>query len=204
MNINQQSVNEICMSGIIVCLARDFLYFWYINILLMKVSAKINNNASVEFIPDAKTALQGRLNNEKFEIEIIKKTDNELLISRDGKKHVARLLAIDSEKKTITLKIDGNRFEVKLTDEYDVLLQSLGMDAASTKKVNELKAPMPGVVVDILISIGDTVVKDDPLVVLEAMKMENMLKSPSDGVISSINIKKGDTVEKNRVLVNFE
>jgi|TARA_B110000438_G_scaffold298390_1_gene346541 biotin carboxyl carrier protein len=170
----------------------------------MKVSAKINNNASVEFIPDAKTPLQGRLNNEKFEIEIIKKKDNELLISRDGKKHVARLLAIDSENKTITLKIDGNRFEVKLTDEYDILLQSLGMDAASTKKVNELKAPMPGVVVDIVVSIGDTVVKDDPLVVLEAMKMENMLKSPSDGVISSINIKKGETVEKNRVLVNFE
>ena len=78
------------------------------------------------------------------------------------------------------------------------------MDAASIKKVNELKAPMPGVVVDIMVGIGDAVVKDDPLVVLEAMKMENMLKSPSDGVISSINIKKGDTVEKNRVLVNFE
>ena len=170
----------------------------------MKVSAKINNNDSVEFIPEAKNPLQGTLNNEKFEIEIIKKNHNELIISRDGKKHVARLLAIDSENKTITLKIDGDRFEVKLTDEYDVLLQSLGMDAASIKKVNELKAPMPGVVVDIMVGIGDTVVKDDPLVVLEAMKMENMLKSPSDGVISSINIKKGDTVEKNRVLVNFE
>ena len=170
----------------------------------MKVSAKINNNASVEFIPETKTPLQGRLNNEKFDIEIIKKKGNELLISRDGKKHVARLLAIDSENNTITIKIDGDRFEVKLTDEYDVLLQSLGMDAASTKKVNELKAPMPGVVVDIIVGIGDVVVKDDPLVVLEAMKMENMLKSPSDGVISSINIKKGDTVEKNRVLVNFE
>ncbi len=170
----------------------------------MKVSAKINNNASVEFIPEVKTPLQGKLNNEKFEIEIIKKKGNELLISRDGKKHIARLLAIDSENKTITIKIDGERFEVKLTDEYDVLLQSLGMDAASIKKVNELKAPMPGVVVDIMVSIGDTVVKDDPLVVLEAMKMENMLKSPSNGVISSINIKKGETVEKNRVLVNFE
>lgn len=170
----------------------------------MKVSAKINNNDSVEFIPEAKTPLQGKLNNEKFEIEIIRKKDNELIISRDGKKYVARLLAIDSKKKAITLKIDGDRFEVKLTDEYDVLLQSLGMDAASTKKVNELKAPMPGVVVDILVRVGDIVTKDDPLVVLEAMKMENMLKSPSDGVISSINIKKGDTVEKNRVLVNFE
>ena len=170
----------------------------------MKVSAKINDKDSVEFIPEAKNPLQGILNNEKFEIEIIKKNHNELIISRDGKKHVARLLAIDSENKTITLKIDGDRFEVKLTDEYDTLLQSLGMDAASTKKVNELKAPMPGVVVDILVSIGDLVTKDDPLVVLEAMKMENMLKSPSDGVISSINIKKGDTVEKNRILVNFE
>jgi biotin carboxyl carrier protein len=170
----------------------------------MKVSAKINNNTSVEYIPDAKNPLQGKLSKGKFEIEIVNKNDNELLISSGGKKHVARLLAIDSENKIITLKIDGDRFEVKLTDEYDVLLQSLGMDAASNKKVNELKAPMPGVVVDIVVSVGDSVVKDDPLVVLEAMKMENMLKSPSDGVIKSVNINKGDTVEKNRVLVNFE
>ena len=63
---------------------------------------------------------------------------------------------------------------------------------------------MPGVVVDIVVGVGDSVVKDDPLVVLEAMKMENMLKSPSDGVVKSINIKKGDTVEKNRILINFD
>ena len=170
----------------------------------MKVSAKINNNNSVEFVPDGKNPLQGELNGDTFEIEIIKKGEKELLISRNGKKHLARLLAIDSENKIITLKIDGNRFEVKFTNEYDVLLHSLGMDAASTKKVNELKAPMPGVVVDVIVNVGDTVAKDDPLVVLEAMKMENMLKSPSDGVVSSINIEKGDTVEKNRVLVNFE
>ena len=170
----------------------------------MKVIAKINNNASLEFTPEEKTPLKGSIRSEKFEIEMIHQNDKELLISRDGKKHIARLLAIDSESKTITIKIDGDRFEVKLTDEYDVLLQSLGMDAASTKKVNELKAPMPGVVVDIVVGVGDSVMKDDPLVVLEAMKMENMLKSPSEGVIKSINIKKGDTVKKNRILVNFK
>ena len=170
----------------------------------MKVSAKINNHTSVEFIPDVKNPLQGKLSKGKFEIEIINKKDNEFLISSGGKKHIARLLAIDSKSKIITLKIDGDRFEVELTDEYDALLHSLGMDAASTKKVNGLKAPMPGVVIDIVVHVGDAVVKDEPLVILEAMKMENMLKSPSDGVISSINIKKGDTVEKNRVLVNFE
>ena len=48
----------------------------------MKVSAKINNNASVEFIPNVKTPLQGKLNNEKFEIEIIKEKNKELLIWR--------------------------------------------------------------------------------------------------------------------------
>ena len=126
------------------------------------------------------------------------------LISRNGKKHIARLLSIDRINKIVALKIDGDRFEVKLTDEYDNLLHSLGMDASATKKVNELKAPMPGVVVDVIVSVGDEVAKDDPLVVLEAMKMENMLKSPTDGIVSSVNIEKGDTVEKNRVLVNFE
>jgi len=170
----------------------------------MKVSAKINNTNSVEFEPNAKNSLAGELSNKGYEIEIIEKKEKDILISRNGKKHIARLLAIDSENKIIILKIDGDRFEIKLTDEYDNLLHSLGMDAASTKKVNELKAPMPGVVVDVVVNVGDTVAKDDPLVVLEAMKMENMLKSPSDGVVSSINIEKGDTVEKNRVLVNFE
>jgi len=170
----------------------------------MKVSAKINNNDSVVFEPNTKNVLAGKIDNKEYDIEIVEKNEKEVLISRNGKKYVARLLAIDTENKIITLKIDGNRFEVKLTDEYDELLHSLGMDAASAKKVNELKAPMPGVVVDVVVNVGDSVVKDDPLVVLEAMKMENMLKSPSDGIVSSINIEKGDTVEKNRVLINFE
>jgi len=67
----------------------------------MKVSAKINNNASLEFSPQGKNPLKGNISNEKFEIEMIHQNGKELLISRDGKKHVARMLAIDSKNKKL-------------------------------------------------------------------------------------------------------
>ncbi len=77
------------------------------------------------------------------------------------------------------------------------------MDSLNSSKVNEVKAPMPGLVLDIRVSEGDEVKKGDPILVLEAMKMENIIKSPTDGVIKKINVKKGLAVEKNQVLINF-
>jgi biotin carboxyl carrier protein len=77
------------------------------------------------------------------------------------------------------------------------------MDKLHSAKVNELKAPMPGLVLDIVVSEGQEVKKGDALVVLEAMKMENILKSPADVVVKKISVKKGTAVEKNQVLVLF-
>ena len=62
---------------------------------------------------------------------------------------------------------------------------------------------MPGLVLDILVKVGDEVKKGDPLMILEAMKMENILKSASDGVIKKINVEKKQAVEKGQVLINF-
>jgi biotin carboxyl carrier protein len=58
-------------------------------------------------------------------------------------------------------------------------------------------------IIDMKVQPGDTVKVGDPLLILEAMKMENMLKSPGDGVVKSVKVKKGDTVEKNQVLIEF-
>ena len=82
-------------------------------------------------------------------------------------------------------------------------MHSLGMDNVASSKVNQIKAPMPGMVLNVLVNEGTEVKKGDVLLVLEAMKMENMLKSPTDGVIKKIAVQKGNAVEKNQLLIQF-
>ncbi len=164
------------------------------------MKAKINNLDTIEFSPKENTPLQG----EDFNVKIISKEDRTLRISSNGKKYEARLLSVDAEAKKVNLKINGNRFQIELTDQYDDLLKSMGMGVGVVQKVNELKAPMPGIVFEIKVKIGDKIEKNGALIVLEAMKMENILKSPIDATIKSILVEKGDTVEKNKVLIEFE
>jgi biotin carboxyl carrier protein len=98
---------------------------------------------------------------------------------------------------------NGKKVEAELSDKFDALLKELGMDAGSAQKVGDLKAPMPGLVVDIPVKEGDVVKKGDTLVILEAMKMENALKAVGDAVVKKINVKKGQAVDKNTLLVQM-
>ncbi len=107
------------------------------------------------------------------------------------------------EEKLLFLRINSKRVQVKLKDKFDELLHSLGLDESNQKKVNTIKAPMPGMVLNVLVKDGDEVKKGDAILVLEAMKMENILKSPSDGTIKKIAVSKGTAVEKNQLLVQF-
>jgi len=80
----------------------------------------------------------------------------------------------------------------------------MGFTDLSSAEVNEIKAPMPGLVFDIMVSEGQEVALDEPVMILEAMKMENIIKSPKDGIIKSIKVIKAASVEKNAVLIEFE
>jgi acetyl/propionyl-CoA carboxylase alpha subunit len=169
----------------------------------MKINSNVNSQP-VAFIAGDKNPLTIN-DNEKESLRIIEKiSPYHLIVERKNRKFEVRLLTLDTEKKVAQIKVDGYRFEVKQEDEYDVLLKTLGMGAGVVKKVNDMKAPMPGVVLAIKVTAGQSIKKDDPIVVLEAMKMENLLKSPIDGVIKGVSITQGETVEKNRVLVTFE
>ena len=105
------------------------------------------------------------------------------------------------ENKTVKVRVNGRIITVRLKDKIDVLLKELGMDSMNALKVNDLKAPMPGLVVDIKVAEGQQVKKGDTIIVLEAMKMENALKAPADATVKKIAAVKGTAVEKNQVLV---
>ncbi len=145
----------------------------------------------------------GTINETPFSLDI-KKTDQGWSVMYNDKSYVVDALYVDKETKMVTLEVNGVRYEVNTKDKYDVLLDQLGMSSAGTGKVGDVKAPMPGLVLDIKVSEGDSVSKDQPLLVLEAMKMENVIKSPTEGVVKSISVKPTQAVEKNQLLITFE
>lgn len=104
----------------------------------------------------------------------------------------------------IEFSIDGSWHKVSVRDEQEILLDKLGFKTGAAAAEGTLKAPMPGKILDILVKVGDEVTKDQPLVILEAMKMENELKSPVDGVIASIDAEAGQSLEKNTPILEIE
>ena len=113
------------------------------------------------------------------------------------------ILKLNKEEKSLYIKLNDQRFQLALKDKYDELLHNLGLDELNTKKVNDIKAPMPGMVIKVLVKEGELVKKGDAILVLEAMKMENILKSPSDGIVKKVAISTGTAVEKNQLLIQF-
>lgn len=121
----------------------------------------------------------------------------------NNKGYQAEVMKIDRDAKTVDLKINGQKYFIQLRDKFDLLLEKMGMNGATATKVNVIKAPMPGLIVDLRVQAGDTVKAGDPLLVLEAMKMENIIKASGDGVVKQVKIKKGDSVEKGQLLIEF-
>lgn len=76
--------------------------------------------------------------------------------------------------------------------------------AAVPTSGNAIKTPLPGVIIDVKVNVGDTVKKGDTVVVLEAMKMENNINADRDGKVISIAVSKGDTVADGAALVILE
>jgi len=113
------------------------------------------------------------------------------------------LIDPSSTAQSITLQIEGNTLHAKLTSDLELMLHEMGYENSKSLKSGPLKAPMPGLILDVLVDEGDEVEEGDPLIILEAMKMENLIKASSKAVIKKIEVKKGESVEKNQALISF-
>ncbi|RYF88885.1 MAG: biotin/lipoyl-binding protein, partial [Chitinophagaceae bacterium] len=80
----------------------------------------------------------------------------------------------------------------------------MGFGAASNKQVKDIKAPMPGLVLEVAVSEGQQVKEGDKLLILVAMKMENSISIHTDAVIKKIAVKAGQAVDKGQLLVELE
>jgi pyruvate carboxylase subunit B len=111
---------------------------------------------------------------------------------------------VSYDKHTVTFTLDGNWYQVDVRNEQDLLLDRLGFKRAGEIGEGELNAPMPGKILEVLVSEGDEVELGEPVAILEAMKMENELKAPIKGTITSISVSKGDSLDKNAVILEIE
>ena len=163
---------------------------------------KIKVNNSLDFETTIKNDVIN-LNGSDLSLDMVSLGNNKFHIIKNNKSYTAELVEKNLVEKIFKIKVNNNVYELKAKDKYDELLKDLGLENLNATKLKEIKAPMPGLVLKILISEGDEVKKGENLFVLEAMKMENMIKAPADIIIKKINIKSGDKVEKNQVLVNL-
>lgn len=150
--------------------------------------------------PNGKMLVDGT----KIDFDLVKISETEWHILKDIKSYNIKVMSIDYAAKTFQVLINNNKYSLTVKDKYDILLHEMGMDNLISIKTSDIKAPMPGLVVNLMVTEGQLVKKDDAILVLEAMKMENILKSPCNGLIKRINVEIKEKVEKNQVLIMFD
>jgi len=100
--------------------------------------------------------------------------------------------------------LQGDIFNLGIKDPLDQMLDKMGFGVITEKQIKEIKAPMPGLVLEISVSDGQEVAAGDKMLILEAMKMENSINIPSIATIKKILVKKGQAVDKGQVLIELE
>ena len=136
-------------------------------------------------------------------LDLVKTTAGDFHILQDGQAYQAELEQANFNDKTMTIKINGNKYEINIEDGYDQLVKQMGLSTVGSQKMSNVKAPMPGLVLDILVETDQAVSKGEALLILEAMKMENVLKAEGDGVVKSIEVTKGTAVDKGQIIIEM-
>ena len=141
---------------------------------------------------------------DKFKVLEINHSKKEIILSDGSEKFECKILKENIINQSYIVKINGEISTIRLIKQVEKTIEKLGIQKSSQKNINILKAPMPGLILDVAVKESDLVKKGDPVIILEAMKMENILFSPVDGKVKEIKVNPQQTVEKNNILIKFE
>lgn len=165
---------------------------------MLKVT--VNESNTIDVVDNKGTWL---LNDTPFDGDVIEVRPNHYHVIWRDRSFNVEVVEQDFALKTTTLRINGQLLTTSAKDRVDLLLESMGIGQANASKINNVKAPMPGLIQSISVAVGDSVQKGDTLLVLVAMKMENVIKAPGEGTVKAIQVMAGTSVEKNQVLIEF-
>ena len=138
------------------------------------------------------------------ELDLFKNSGNNFHLIHENNSHQATLINSNYLNRTYSIKVNSNIYDVEIQRPVDDLIDKMGYANRSAKTVNSIKAPMPGIIIDLKVEKGQTVKEGDTLLILEAMKMENAIVCPKDTTIKEIYTSVGETVDKNKLLIDFK
>ena len=143
-----------------------------------------------------------KIGNNERNLKIIEMGHDKIEFVLDNSFHSAKYLENSTSK--ITIVVDGVKLTFNKRPDLDkIVYKNSGMESAADSQIS-LKSQIPGRVVSINVSQGDSVKKGDIVCVLESMKMQVSIKSHKDGVVKSLKLKQGASVAKNDVLAEIE
>ena len=137
-------------------------------------------------------------------IDVIKRQDGSFHLLINNKSHLVELVDADYSSRIFTFQSGIDQYQIKLKTDIEVLVEQMGFGTNGKARETEIKAPMPGLVLEVRIKPGDHVKTGDPLVILEAMKMENVISAGHDAIVDQVHIEKGQSVEKSEVMLTFK
>ncbi len=138
------------------------------------------------------------------ELDRVHTGEDAIHVLKDARSYEVKVLETDFPGTKLTIQVNGNAYVAEISDPYDQLVNKMGLTLDMQHKVDEIRAPMPGLVLQLLAGPGDEVKRGEALLILEAMKMENVIKSPGDGVIGQVSVEKGQAVDKGQVLFRMQ
>ena len=125
-------------------------------------------------------------------------------VVHNGAEEIIEVLEINLETKELCIRHKHTVYNLEFKNGLDLVLDQMGIKRSSENVNTDVKAPMPGKVIEIKVKEGDVLEKGDTILILEAMKMENVLKAENDCSIKKVHVSSAENVEKNQVLIELD